>query len=82
MSRITAEHKRLLIELYLRTPRTVDDLPYTEDFEELYTTFIARSGLIMTRHDLWCALTGLRKARKLPRKKHTLSPDRPDYPCR
>jgi len=55
--------------LYEATRRTVDDLPYTEDFETLYTAFIARSGLTMTRHDVWKALAGARKAKQLVRKK-------------
>ena len=62
-------HKRMLAQLYDQTPLTVDDLPYTDDFETLYTAFIARSGLTMTRHDVWKALAGVRKASRLPRKK-------------
>ncbi len=58
-------HKKMLAELYDQTPLTVDDLPYTEDFETLYTAFVARSGLTMTRHDVWKALAGCRKASRL-----------------
>jgi hypothetical protein len=46
----------------------VDDLPYTEEFETLYTKFVARSGRVMTRHDVWRALASQRKARRLVRK--------------
>lgn len=60
--------KQTLIELYRSTRRTVDDLPYTDEFESLYTSFIARSGLTMTRHDVWRALASQRKARRLVRK--------------
>lgn len=60
--------KQTLIELYRSSRRTVDDLPYTEEFESLYTSFIARSGLTMTRHDVWRALASQRKARRLVRK--------------
>ena len=60
--------KSTLSELYRKTKRTVDDLPYTEEFESLYTQFIARTGLTMTRHDVWRCLSGLRKASKLIRK--------------
>ncbi len=66
--RLKAEHRELLSQLYRSNRRTVDDLPYTEEFEQLYTQFIARSGLIMTRHDVWRALASLRKARRLVRK--------------
>ena len=33
------------------------------------TIFIARSGLTMTRHDVWKALAGARKAKQPVRKK-------------
>ncbi len=42
--RIPQQHKELLIELYKRTRKTVDDLPYTDEFERLYESFIQRSG--------------------------------------
>lgn len=66
--RIRDEHKQQLIELYERTRMTVDDLPYTEEFERLYESFIQRSGLSMNRHDVWRALASQRKARRLVRK--------------
>lgn len=60
--------KSILCDLYRRTKRTVDDLPYTEEFESLYTQFVARTGLTMTRHDVWRCLSSLRKASQLVRK--------------
>lgn len=66
--RIRPEHKELLVELYQRTRKTVDDLPYTEEFERLYESFIQRSGLSLNRHDVWRALAGQRKASRLVRK--------------
>ena len=68
MVSISKANEDTLIELYSRTAKTADDLPYTEEFEQLYTAFIARSGLIMTRHDVWRTLTNLLKARRLVRK--------------
>jgi hypothetical protein len=62
------EHKRLLVDLYKRTAKTVDDLPYTEEFERLYESFVQRSGLTMNRHDVWRALASQRKASGLVRK--------------
>jgi len=62
------EHKQLLVELYERTRKTVDDLPYTEEFERLYESFIQRSGVSLNRHDVWRALTSQRKASRLIRK--------------
>ena len=69
--RLSNAHKQILMELYTRTSRTVDDLPYTDEFEVLYTGFIARSGTVMTRHDVWKALAGCRKQSKLIRKSRT-----------
>ena len=66
--RPTKDQKETLIELYTRTNRTVDDLPYTEEFEAFYTAFVARTGLMMTRHDVWRALASQRKAKRLVRK--------------
>lgn len=66
--RLSAEHKEVVIDLYCRIERTVDDLPYTDDFERLYEGFIARTGLTLTRHDFWKALAGCRKRRRLVRK--------------
>ncbi len=66
--RLNEKQKEILSELYTRIRRTVDDLPYTDDFETLYTEFIARSGVIMTRHDVWRALASQRKGKRLVRK--------------
>lgn len=66
--RLTTEQKKVLIELYERTDRTADDLPYTDEFETLYTGFVARTGLTLTRHDVWRALSSQRKAKRLVRK--------------
>ncbi|HMN95842.1 MAG TPA: hypothetical protein PKC43_10885 [Phycisphaerales bacterium] len=60
--------KSILGELYRKTKRTVDDLPCTEEFQSLYTQFVAGTGLTMTRHDVWRCLSGLRKASQLIRK--------------
>lgn len=67
--RLTPAQNEMLIELYRQTQCTADELPYTDEFENLYTAFIARSGLTVTRHDVWLMLVGLRKARRLVRKR-------------
>jgi hypothetical protein len=66
--RISNAAKEILMNLYDRCARTVDDLPYTDEFEQLYTSFVARSGITMTRHDVWKALAGCRKQSRLVRK--------------
>jgi len=66
--RLTKPDGILLAKLYDECERTVDDLPYTEEFEALYVAFINRSGRFMTRHDVWRALASQRKAKRLRRK--------------
>jgi hypothetical protein len=65
---LSAAHRDLLNELYGKIKRTVDDLPYTDEFDWLYTEFIAASGARMSRHQVWTALTYCRKSAKLSRK--------------
>jgi hypothetical protein len=65
---LTRQQKEVLIDLYARAKRTADDLPYTDEFEALYTAFIARTGLTLTRHDVWRGLSSQRKASRLIRK--------------
>jgi hypothetical protein len=60
--------EEVLVELYAKSPRTLDDLPYTGEFSRLHEQFIARTGKVVTRHDVWRALSNLRKASRLPRK--------------
>lgn len=66
--RISRAHKSMLIELYERTRKTVDELPYTEEFERLHESFLQRSGLALNRHQTWRALSSCRKANLLSRK--------------
>ena len=66
--RLSNAHKEVLAELYHAARRTRDDLPYTDDFEQLYAEFIARTGRVISRHDLWTALASAGKASRLERK--------------
>lgn len=66
--RLSNAHKEVLAELYRSTSRTRDDLPYTDEFEALYAQFIARTGRVISRHDLWTALASAGKASRLERK--------------
>lgn len=67
-SRISDADTGILKELYAATKRTVDDLPYTSDFESLYAEFCRRSSLAMDRHGVWRALASCRKGSGLVRK--------------
>lgn len=60
--------RETLIALYAACPTTVDDLPYTDEFERLYAEFIHRTGRVLSLHDFWKALASARKTGKLVRK--------------
>ena len=66
---LSTAHREILAELYRRSNRTRDDLPFTEEFETLYAEFIAQTGRVISRHDLWTALASAGKASRLVRKK-------------
>jgi hypothetical protein len=65
---LSKAHEDMLIELYGQTAKTLDDLPYTDEFEQLHAKFVERSGRALSHHDLWRALSNLRKTRRLARK--------------
>jgi len=62
------QSRRALIELYAASDLTVDALPYTRDFEWLLDAFNKSTGLALTAHDFWRALSSARKTSQLPRK--------------
>ncbi|MBU0637633.1 MAG: hypothetical protein KKB50_02115 [Planctomycetes bacterium] len=65
---ISNAHKEVLAELYKQTRLTVDRLPYTDEFEKLYTAFVERTGRALTRNEVWRALASVRKRSGLVRK--------------
>lgn len=60
--------RELLAEIYAGYNETLDALPYTEKFEEMYTEFLRRASVKLDRHGFWRALSNARKANKLIRK--------------
>ena len=67
-ARLSQTHKEVLIELYRQIAETVDALPYTLAFDRLRSEFAARTGLVLSLHEFWRALSAARKAGKLVRK--------------
>lgn len=60
----------LLISVYQKQGRTLDDLPYTEEFEALYSAMYGEAeagGPHPTRAQVFHRLHNLRKAGRLPR---------------
>ena len=60
--------RQILADLYVATDRTVDDLPYTAEFDAMFDQFRSSTGRDISRHDYWKALANLRKASHLVRK--------------
>ena len=67
--RLTADDKRLLQELYERSPLTADDLPYSREMDHIHQQFVDRSGRAVEIRDLYRALMILRKQGLLVRKR-------------
>ena len=65
-AKITQEER--LVELYCKTPRALDRLPYTEEFAVLHAQYLASTGDQVSMQEMWEHLTALRKAKHLPRK--------------
>jgi hypothetical protein len=62
----------LLISVYARQGRTLDDLPYTQEFESIYAAMVGDGGQSeplgsVSRSSLFHRLHNLRKAGRLPR---------------
>lgn len=57
----------LLISVYQKQGRTLDDLPYTDAFETLYTSMYGGEEHAPPRAQVFHRLHNLRKAGKLPR---------------
>lgn len=63
----TPDHLAALNELYWDADCPLDSLPYTDTFEKLHGLFGHETGLNASRHSVWRALVGQRKAGKLRR---------------
>ncbi len=68
MAKSKSKPDEIIVTLYEQSPRTVDDLPYTDDFEALYRDYLGESGLSIDRHEFWHRLTLERKNGNLTRK--------------
>ncbi len=71
-SELSKDHQRVLVDLYSAGDHTVDVLPYTSDFSWLLASFNAATGLSLTPHEFWRALSSARKGGHLPKKQRGL----------
>lgn len=75
---LTTEQKQLLTDLYVLTPLSVDDLPYTDDMTRLHEWFVSQTGSPVTIHDLYKALKSLGRQGRLAGKRRAAGgPGRP-----
>lgn len=56
---LSEEQKQLLETLYASNPLSVDDLPYTDEMEQLHRAFARQTGLALTLRDVYKALKNL-----------------------
>jgi hypothetical protein len=56
-----------LAECYRRQGVAADQLPYTEEFEQLFDEVQRQMGLALTRAEFWRLLASARKRGALPR---------------
>lgn len=61
-----SDSDKAIVDAYARIGRTLDDLPYTPDFEELFDA-VKGAAVWHSRWELLHRLQNLRKAGKLPR---------------
>ena len=64
---LSTAHKEIVTEFYAKIRRTVDDLPYVEEFNMLHAEFGSRSGRDLSKHDFSRALSSACKASRLAR---------------
>jgi hypothetical protein len=61
-----APHHAILIRLYSECGMTVDRLPYTPQFDNMYRSVVALTRTPFTEQEVWNELIGLRKKGCLP----------------
>jgi hypothetical protein len=62
---LSSEHKHILEELYSRVSLSVDDLPYTEEMEQIHLDFVQQAGASVTIRDVYKALKNLGRQGRL-----------------
>lgn len=58
---MSANEVNIICKLYESLDRSVDQLPYTIDFETFIKKFIKKSGRRISRHEFWLVVLHLRK---------------------
>ncbi len=56
---LSDEHKQLLENMYARVSLSVDDLPYTDEMEQLHREFVQQACATVTIRDVYKALKNL-----------------------
>lgn len=64
-TQLAEDEKHLLERLYSKTSRSIDDLPYTDEMEEIHRCFVQQTGRDMTVSDVFKALKNLGRLGRL-----------------
>ena len=68
-TKLTDSQKKTMAKIYDEvTEVTSEKLPYTDEFEVLCNAFVSKTGLDLSRNDIWRLLSNMRKRKELPRK--------------
>lgn len=62
---LSDEQKHLLEDLYARVTLSVDDLPYTDEMQQLHQNFVQQTGLSVTIRDVYKAIKNLGRQGRL-----------------
>lgn len=62
---LSDEQKHLLEDLYARNPLPVDDLPYSDEMEQLHRDFVREAGSSVTIREVYRALKTLGRQGRL-----------------
>jgi hypothetical protein len=71
---LSDEQKHLLEDLYARVSLSVDDLPYTNEMEQLHRDFVQQAGASVTIRDVYKALKNLGRQGRLGGKFRSSTP--------
>ena len=65
---LTKEQAEFVVQLYVEQQWPLDKLPYTKEFEEMYSRFTTDLAMIIERGGFWTILVALRKKGLFPNK--------------
>lgn len=68
LASLSDAHRQVVAELYSQCELTRDDLPYTDEFDQLHARFCEKTGRQLSKHEFWRVLSSIGKMTGLKRK--------------